>query len=255
MDKSHDCQLGRSPSHRFYTHFLPLLNRARGNDLLPCTSTSAYLALHQPDRFQACGKNRMRFRSLFLTTLFSLLGPATVSAQIGLLEPDLQIRLAVQAIPEDLRAAATVQGYDPSGSFVTLREGTNEMICMAPNPDHDDLEVSCHHIGLEPFFARGRQLRAEGVTGRARIQARLEEVASGALPLPSGTTNHILTGSGFDPETGEIQAPYLRWVIYVPGATGASSGLTEHPASPGVPWLMSPGTHGAHIMISPPRGH
>ncbi len=173
-------------------------------------------------------------------------------AQIGPLPPELQIELAVQAIPETMRAEATVQGYDRAGELVTLREGTNDMICLAPNPGHDDFEVSCHHAGLEPFFARGRELRAKGITGSERIEARMDEVASGALSLPSGTTNHILTGSGFDAETGEIDGPYVRWVIYVPGATGLSSGLAEHPSEPGVPWLMSAGTVAAHIMISPP---
>jgi len=41
-------------------------------------------------------------------------------------------------------------------------------------------------------------------------------------------------------------------VVYVPYATAATTGLPTRPA-PGVPWLMDPGTAGAHIMISPPR--
>lgn len=179
---------------------------------------------------------------------------ATLAAQTGPLPPELQIRLAVQAIPEPLRADATVQGWDASGEFVTLREGSNAMICMAPDPSRDDFEVSCHHEGLEPFFARGRELRARGITGRERMQARWDEIDAGTLPLPSGTTNHILTGSGFDPETAEIQDPFLRWVVYMPGETGASTGLPEQPVGPGAPWLMFPGTPGAHVMITPPRG-
>lgn len=196
----------------------------------------------------------MSIRTPFAAFALSLLAPPSLFAQTGPLPPELQIRLAVQAIPETLQEGATVQGYDASGTFVTLREGTNEMICMAPDPEREDFEVSCHQAGLEPFFARGRELRAQGILGRERIRTRLDEVASGDLPLPSGTTNHILTASGFDPETGEIENPSLRWVIYVPGTTGAQAGLAEHPSGPGVPWLMSAGTPGAHIMITPAGG-
>lgn len=168
------------------------------------------------------------------------------------LSPDLQIRLAVQAASEEQRADATVQGFDSDGTRVVLREGTNGLICMAPDPAAPRFEVSCHHEGLEPFFARGRELAAQGLTGADRIQARLAEVDAGTLPLPYGGVNSILTGSGFDPESGDILNPYVRWVIYTPGATPASTGIPDQPVAGG-PWLMDAGSPGSHIMISPPR--
>ena len=45
---------------------------------------------------------------------------------------------------------------------------------------------------------------------------------------------------------------FVRWVIYVPFATGESTGLPTQPSG-NAPWLMFPGTAGAHIMITPPR--
>jgi hypothetical protein len=65
-------------------------------------------------------------------------------------------------------------------------------------------------------------------------------------------TSYVLTGSGFDASTGKVADPYLRWVIYVPFATAESTGLSTK-ASDGAPWLMFPGTAGAHIMINPPK--
>jgi len=65
-------------------------------------------------------------------------------------------------------------------------------------------------------------------------------------------TLYVLHGSGFDPESGQVTDPYLRWVIYTPFATAESTGLSTEPTE-GAPWLMFPGTAGAHIMISPPR--
>lgn len=168
------------------------------------------------------------------------------------LSSDVQIRLAVQAAPEELRDGATVQGYDASGTLTTLREGTNGLICMAPNPEARQLEVSCHHAGLEPFFARGRELVAQGITGQDRVQARWQEYEAGTLPIPYGSVNYILTGTGFDAATGTLADPYLRWTIYTPMATPETTGISGQPSAGG-PWLMFPGTPGSHIMITPPR--
>jgi hypothetical protein len=179
--------------------------------------------------------------------------PASACAQDNALPAETQIQLAVQALPEELREGATVQGYAADGAFVTLREGTNEMVCMGPNPTREDFEVSCHHVDLEPFFEMGRELSASGVTGNERTQARWDAFTAGELPIPYGAINYILTGEGFDAETATIQAPYLRWVIYTPNATPATTGMTDRPAEPGAPWLMFSGTPGSHIMIVPPQ--
>lgn len=179
---------------------------------------------------------------------------SALTAQVGPLPADLQIRLAVQAASPEFREQATVQGYDATGAFVTLRPGTNALVCMAPNPTYEEFEVSCHHAGLEPYFARGRELRDQGITGQARTKARWDEIAAGTLPLPAGTMNAILTGTGFDPATAEIHDATTRWVVYLPGATGESTGLPERPTAPGAPWVMFPGTPGAHIMITPVAG-
>jgi hypothetical protein len=66
-------------------------------------------------------------------------------------------------------------------------------------------------------------------------------------------TLYVLTGSEYDEKTEQVRDPYLRFVIYVPWATVESTGLPSQPLSPGSPWLMYPGTAGAHIMISPPK--
>lgn len=191
-------------------------------------------------------------RSLLVAVL--LAAPASLAAQHPWsdLSPEMQIRLAVQAAPPEARADVTVQGWDRSGAFVTLREGSNSLICMAPDPGRETLEVSCHHRDLEAYFARGRELSAQGVTGNERTQRRWDEFTAGTLAIPYGTSNHILVGSGFDPDTGEIRDAFLRWVVYTPNATPESTGLPGVPA-PVTPWVMFPGTPGAHIMFTPPN--
>lgn len=164
-----------------------------------------------------------------------------------------QIAAAVQAAPEDRRAGAAVLGYDAGGALVTLRAGTNDMVCLADNPKVEGLNVACYHKDLEPFMARGRELLAAGVTSKEREETRWKEIESGKIPMPrEPRTLHVLTGSGFDAATGTVTDAYLRWVVYTPYATPESTGLPIRPVTGG-PWLMFPGTPTAHIMISPPR--
>lgn len=188
---------------------------------------------------------------LILAALAFGVAPASAQHPWSELDAGMQITLALQAAPAEARHDATVQGYDADGTFVTLREGEGELVCMAPAPGREQFEVSCHHRGLEPYFARGRELLAQGITGNDRTRTRWEEYQAGTLPIPYGTVNYILTGSGFDPETGEIRDASTRWVIYTPMATQESTGLSTRPGAV-VPWLMFAGTPGSHIMIVPP---
>ena len=193
-------------------------------------------------------------RAALCLSIFGLAAQPLVAQQAWSgLSPETQIALAVQAAPEAMQVDATVQGYNAAGAFVTLRKGSNDLVCMAPGPTREDFEVSCHHVGLEPYFARGRELSAAGVTGQDRTQARWDEFTAGSLPIPFGSVNYILHGTGFDPATSEVAGAYLRWTIYTPDATPESTGITPMPSSGG-PWLMFPGTPGSHIMITPPRG-
>src|SRR5579872_5695089 len=64
-----------------------------------------------------------------------------------------QIAAAVLAAPADLRDGAAVLGFDEKGARVWLREGKNDMICLAPDPAKTSFEVDCYHKDLEPFMA------------------------------------------------------------------------------------------------------
>jgi hypothetical protein len=167
--------------------------------------------------------------------------------------PDQQIASAIQAAPEDRRADATVLGYDAAGALVTLRKGTNDLICLADKPGDENFSVACYHKDLEPYMARGRELIAQGVKGPDRDKLRWKEIEDGKLAMSrEPRTLYVLSGKGYDAATGKIIDPYLRWVLYTPFATAESMGLPTKPV-PGGPWLMFPGTAGAHVMISPPR--
>ncbi len=166
---------------------------------------------------------------------------------------DAQIAQAVLAAPEDRRAGAAVMGFE-GGKLVSLRPGTNDMVCLADNPAAEGFSVACYHKDLEPFMARGRELTAQGITeDKVRDQTRFDEIKAGKLPMPKEPRAlYVMTGKSVD-ATGKVEGAYTRWVLYVPFATGEQLGLPTRPAGPGAPWLMDPGTGGAHIMISPPK--
>lgn len=167
---------------------------------------------------------------------------------------EVQIKTATLAAPEDKRADATVYGYDSDGSFVVLRKGTNEMICIADDPKSEGFSVASYQSDLDPFMIRGRELKKEGKSFQEIFDTRETEAKNGTLKMPKdGATLFVLTGENYNPETGEVSDTYLRYVVYLPWATSETTGLPLKPSAPGMPWLMDPGTHRAHIMITPPR--
>ena len=171
--------------------------------------------------------------------------PAAVPA------PAAQIALAVQAAPEDRQAGARVLGYDAALQVVELRKGSNDLVCLGDNPAKEKVSVACYHASLEPFMARGRELRAKGEADDDMV--RFREAGEGKFPMPKEpATLYVLTGSGLD-GAGHVTDPYLRYVVYTPYATAESTGLPIAPMAPGAPWIMFPGTAGAHIMIVPPK--
>ncbi|MEZ4771724.1 MAG: hypothetical protein R3D00_00995 [Bacteroidia bacterium] len=168
---------------------------------------------------------------------------------------EYQIASAVMAAPEEERSGATVLGFNAEGKLVTLREGTNTFICLADDPTRPGFSVSAYHKDLEPFMARGRELKDAGKTNQEVFDIREAEAKAGTLKMPDHpTTLHVLSGKEgqYNADTGEVTGATLRYVVYIPWATSESTGLPLKPIVPGGPWIMDPGTHRAHIMISPP---
>ncbi|WP_179319469.1 hypothetical protein [Winogradskyella helgolandensis] len=166
---------------------------------------------------------------------------------------DALIATALMAAPEASRSGCKVIGYNMAGEFVTLKEGDNEFIVLADDPNKNGFSAACYHKDLEPFMARGRALKAEGKKHQEIFDIREEEMKAGKFNITSGATLHIYSGpkAEYDPETAKVDGAKLRYVVYLPWATSASTGLPEAPVASNHPWIMNPGTHRAHIMISP----
>jgi hypothetical protein len=127
------------------------------------------------------------------------------------------------------------------------------MICLADDPADDRFHVACYSRSIEPFMLRGRQLRAAGTKGDQVDSVRFREIRAGKLPMPKQAALWQLNGpmTAVDVAAGKI-GPEVKplYVIYMPYATSASTGIPSAPAA-GMPWLMLPGTPKAHVMLTP----
>jgi len=156
------------------------------------------------------------------------------------------IAKALSPLPEDLRADATVYTYDEAtGERITLKEGTNHVECR---PTDAEGFTRCN-----PIYLRGRndlsaKLRAQGLEGD-ELNAALQKAEDEGRIAPRRFGS--LSYRRFD-TPDRIQ--YL-FVISLPNATPEDLGMPIGPqrdnalAGRGTPWMMRPGTPGAHLMI------
>ncbi len=182
--------------------------------------------------------------------------PVAASAQAVVYPvPERQIAAAVSPLPAPLQSGAKVLGYDETGKLVTLRAGTNEMICLADNPKNPRFHVSCYHQSLDAFMSRGRALRAQNMKEEDVDSTRAREVRAKRLAMPTRPAalyQYFASRDSVDAGTGSVKGAQHLYVVYTPYATYKSTGISEAPV-PGGPWIMFPGTPFAHLMISPQK--
>lgn len=180
--------------------------------------------------------------------------PAIAAAQaqaVQVAPPAQQIALAVLPAPAGFREASTVLGYRPDGQLVRLRLGDNGIICLADDPKEARFHASCYHASLEPFMARGREIRARYGNKRDLSDSlRLIDIRAGRIKMPANAVLYQIFAAddSVNVATAAIKSPSYLDVVYMPGATTKSTGLTTD-ALRGTPWLMYPGKPWAHIMI------
>lgn len=194
-------------------------------------------------------------KNLFLLfALFFTLALVAQSEKGRILPKEIQIKTALLPVPEGSSTDTMVYGYSEDGDFLVLREGTSNLICLADDPNRDGISVSCYSKKLEPFMKRGRELRADGKDVMEIREIRGKEVSEGKLDMPrEPSMMYVYYGADadYDSSTGELANGQFRYVIYIPYATTESTGLPDKPHAKGMPWLMDPGTHRAHIMVGP----
>ena len=159
---------------------------------------------------------------------------------------------ALAAAPDSMRPGATVLAWE-DGKTRVLRQGSNGLVCIADEPGNARFETACYHESLEPFMARGRELKAQKKT-RAEVDSiRLADIKAKRYAFPSTPVAlYNLAGPADSLDAEGVPLKPMRWyVVYTPYATPKSTGLSLMPDGTGRPWLMYPGKPWAHIMITP----
>jgi len=183
-------------------------------------------------------------KSIGVLTVLALASPWMAAAQTPTAEA--QIAEAVSILPEDLRAGATVVTYDKTtGERKVLRQGTSFLECQ---PKMADGFERCYHKSFGPRRDLEARLTAQKKSEKEIADAVAAAVKAGTIPAaPQG----MMSYRGYD-KRDRIQN---LWVWSQPNATPEQIGVStvsQRDAAlegKGLPWMMLPGTPGAHIMI------
>ena len=166
-----------------------------------------------------------------------------------------QIAAAESPLPLNLQKGSKVLGYNDQGKLITLRPGSNDMVCVADDPAGKQFHVACYHKSLEPFMARGRELHAMKKSKEAVDSTRLRDIRTRRYSMPSKPAalfQYFAPRDSVDAGTGAVRAAQYLYVVYTPYATHATTGISETPVEGG-PWIMNPGKPWAHLMIAPQK--
>ena len=184
-----------------------------------------------------------RLRRTAAAALF-ILTPAVAGAQAP--STEALIADAVHVLPADLRAGATVVTYDAAtGARKVIRQGSNFMACQ---PTMADGFTRCYHQSLGPRRDLEAKLRAEKKTDEQIAAAVAAAVKAGTVPASASA---MMSYRGY----GKRDRIQNLWVISLPNRTPESVGVSidsqrdEALEGYGLPWMMLPGTPGAHVMI------
>lgn len=191
----------------------------------------------------------MRFQVVGTLLLLGLQPSGAIAQDSTGPNREMQIEQAVLAAPRSMQQGATVLGYggeardeDP---LTLLREGTNELVCLADDPSEPAFHVACYHRSLDDFMSLGRRLKAAGMGRQEIMDARYTALEAGDFVMPDRASLFSLSAEG---GPGDLEGARRLAVVYVPGATVEELGLPSRPDGDS-PWLMLPGTPWAHIMI------
>ena len=176
-------------------------------------------------------------------TLLIVIVVLALSASVFPQTPDPAIEKALLALPQNMRATATVIKWKPDFTYDTLRKGTNRLVCFDKSGLPGQLPFSIECTSLGNLDRAVQNMKFESEADRTKRQAALdaaEKDGSRAKPEFGSVWYHFM---GKDQSTART-----HMTVAVPGATTASMGLPDNPKTGGV-WIMNAGTSTAHLMV------
>jgi hypothetical protein len=195
----------------------------------------------------------MRRPAILMGLLLSL-GTVAIAQQTPVPSAAQQIALAVLPLPEPMRQHATVMGYEPDLSLVTLRTGTNGMVCTAFRPGSTDFDVRCYHESFMPVIKRLKELFVQNLKDEDVNRTVDAEVRAKKLTIPDHpTAGYRMLGpmTAYNPVSNTVGKEIASWQsIHFPYKTAAEIGLPKEGEVPRtMPYVMASGTIWSHVMI------
>jgi hypothetical protein len=151
---------------------------------------------------------------------------------------------AVPAAPANARAAAMVVKWNPDGTRVVVRPGTNGLVCWDQSvwPGQRPFSSHCTAVSGLPRVEQNREFFYKA--GNAADAEKLVQAAekAGQRKVPEfGAGFYGLVGNDLATARGHV-------TIATPFATTETLKMPSKPTAAGA-WIMDPGTSGAHIMV------
>jgi hypothetical protein len=155
-----------------------------------------------------------------------------------------EIEKALAPLGARARASATVVHWNTDHTYMTLQDGTSQLVCYDRSLERDrsPFAVQCTSLTNLGRVAQNRRFRAE-TTDRGGENTLI------AAAEADGTRAEVAYGSMWMAMSGDDMAGAgIHTTIAVPGATAESTGFPTSRDGGGA-YLMQAGTGGAHIMV------
>jgi len=147
-----------------------------------------------------------------------------------------------------------VVGYAPDMSLVTLRKGSNGMVCTATRPGDDEFDVRCYQESFMPVVRRLRELHQQDVRQDEIYRMIDAELKAKKLAMPDHpTAGYRMLGpiSAYHAGSNTVGSEIKSWQsVHFPYKTAAEIGLPEEgQVANTMPYVMASGTFWSHVMI------
>ena len=173
----------------------------------------------------------------------------SVGGQVLMIARDLEVRLAVNALPKELRDGATVLALGQDG-YVKARQGTNPFTCIVSRRGGNFYPVCFDEEGARtilPAFADDAVLRLKGAS-EEEVERRLADGFEQGRYRPPARPGiaYMLSPATYMLEAGKLARTFPHTMFYAPFLTN-----TDIAGVPGKSAFVDrPGPHGMIIVIA-----
>ncbi len=176
-------------------------------------------------------------RILLAATAALALAPAAFA------QSNPEVDKALLAAPANAREAATVIKWKDDGTYETLKQGTNTLVCydQSGQPTEQPFSVQCTSKGNIERVKQNKMFEREADREKRNAAIAAAEKDGSRVKPEYGSVWWNMSGA--DQATAR-----QHMTVAIPGATMASTGLPDHNKMGGA-WIMGAGTSSAHIMV------